>query len=100
MRAGIASGIAAWAAFTLPSAAVMAAAGAGVVTVGATAGSPGWIAGLRALAVAVVARAAWAMAKACLRRPAAWLGAIACTMVVLAAARSTSSAVPWRDWSS
>lgn len=92
-RAGIAGGIAAWAAFTLPSAVVMAAAGAGVVTVGATAGSPGWIAGLRALAVAVVARAAWAMAKACLRRPAAWLGAIACTMVVLAAARSTSSAV-------
>ena len=61
-RAGIAGGIAAWAAFTLPSAAVMAAAGAGVVTVGATAGSSGWIAGLRALAVAVVARAAWAMA--------------------------------------
>jgi chromate transporter len=92
-RAGLAGGIAAWAAFTLPSATVMAAAGAGVVTVGATEGSMGWMAGLRALAVAVVARAAWGMARASLRRPAAWFGALACALAVLVAARSASSTI-------
>jgi chromate transporter len=86
-RAGLMGAMAAWAAFTLPSAAVLAAAGAGLVAGGTEISGAGWLAGLRALAVAAVARAAWSMARA-LGGGGPLIGAAACTVAVLAVARA------------
>lgn len=85
-RAGTMGAVAAWAAFTLPSAAVLAAAGAGLVAAGAEVAGAGWLAGLRALAVAAVARAAWSMARA-LGGAGQVVGAVACGAAVLALGR-------------
>ncbi|QLD11116.1 chromate efflux transporter [Microbacterium oleivorans] len=61
-RAGLAGGLAAFAAFTLPSAALMVAAAASVDTVSGPV-SAGVIDGLKIVAVAVVAHAVWGMAR-------------------------------------
>jgi len=58
MRGGWAGGIAAWIGFTLPSAAVMAAAAYGVDVLSGS----GIVHGLKLVAVAVVAQAVWGMA--------------------------------------
>ncbi len=58
-RAGLAGGLAAWAAFTLPSALAMIAFAYGIARLGV--GEAGWVAGLKAAAVAVVANAVWQM---------------------------------------
>ncbi|KOX15761.1 chromate efflux transporter [Nocardiopsis sp. NRRL B-16309] len=60
-RAGYAGMAAAWAAFTLPSAVLMAAFALGVQAIGAEPGA-GWLLGLKAAAVAVVAHAVLGMA--------------------------------------
>jgi len=62
-RAGIPGAFAAWLGFTLPSALAMALFAFGVAAWGDAAGS-GWLAGLKAMAVAVVAQAVWGMANA------------------------------------
>jgi len=85
-RAGMTGAVAAWAAFTLPSAAVLAAAGAGLVAAGAGIADAGWLAGLRAVAVAAVARAAWSMARA-LGGAGQVAGAVACGVAVLVLGR-------------
>jgi len=61
-RAGLAGGVAAFAAFTLPSAALMVAAAASVDAVSGPV-SAGAIDGLKVVAVAVVAHAVWGMAR-------------------------------------
>lgn len=60
-RAGYAGMAAAWAAFTLPSAALMAAFALGAQALAPDPGA-GWLLGLKAAAVAVVAHALWGMA--------------------------------------
>lgn len=62
MRGGIPGAVAAWLGFTLPSAVIMIAAGYGILALGAG-DEPGWLAGLKIVAVAVVAQAVWGMAK-------------------------------------
>lgn len=61
-RAGLPGAVAAWLGFTLPSAALMVAAGYGVLALG-TGGEPPWLAALKIVAVAVVAQAVWGMAR-------------------------------------
>lgn len=61
-RAGIGGLVAAWLGFTMPSAIVLVAVAFGVASLGDAAGV-GWLAGLKAAAVAVVAQAVIAMAK-------------------------------------
>ncbi len=61
-RAGYAGMLAAWTAFTLPSALLLIAFAYGVTALGAEAGA-GWIQGLKAAAVAVVAHAVLGMAR-------------------------------------
>ncbi|MDE0397763.1 MAG: chromate transporter, partial [Candidatus Poribacteria bacterium] len=61
-RAGYAGALAAWLGFTAPSAALMVGLGYGVVAY-ADAIPPGLLAGLKAVVVAVVARAVWGMAR-------------------------------------
>ena len=63
MRGGWLGGLAAWAAFTLPSAILMAAFAYGVVAAGDLSGA-GWLAGLKAAAAAVVAQALLGMSRA------------------------------------
>ncbi len=60
-RGGIPGAIAAWAAFTLPSAIIMLLAAYGVHWVGQEQGAT-WLHGLKVVAVAVVAQAVWSMA--------------------------------------
>jgi len=60
-RGGIPGAIAAWAAFTLPSAIIMLLAAYGVHWVGQEQGAS-WLHGLKVVAVAVVAQAVWSMA--------------------------------------
>lgn len=59
-RGGIAGALAAWCGFTLPSAAVMILFAYGVAVLDGAAGA-GWLFGLKATAVAVVAQAVWQM---------------------------------------
>jgi chromate transporter len=61
-RAGLPGLIAAWLGFTLPSALVMIGFGYGLDVLGGAAGA-GWVHGLKAAAVAVVANAVWSMAR-------------------------------------
>ena len=61
-RAGLPGALAAWFAFTMPSAIALVVFGFGVTTFGETIGS-GALHGLKVVAVAVVAQAVWAMAK-------------------------------------
>ncbi|MBL28445.1 MAG: chromate transporter [Rhodospirillaceae bacterium] len=62
IRAGVPGALAAWTAFTLPSAILMVVFAYGVGAFGATA-EAGWLHGLKAVAVAVVAQAVWGMAR-------------------------------------
>ncbi len=62
LRAGVAGGLAAWLAFTAPSAAALIAFGYGMDTLGDLAHVP-WLHGLKIVAVAVVAQAVWGMAR-------------------------------------
>ena len=61
-RAGIAGGVAAWLGFTLPSAVLLILFGYGVAAFGELAAA-GWLRGLKAVAVAVVAFAVYGMAR-------------------------------------
>jgi chromate transporter len=61
-RAGLPGALAAWFAFTMPSAIALVVFGFGVTTFGETIGS-GALHGLKVVAVAVVAQAVWAMAR-------------------------------------
>ncbi len=61
-RGGMTGALAAWLGFTLPSALLMIAAGYGILAAG-TDGTPGWLEGLKIVAVAVVAQAVWGMAR-------------------------------------
>ncbi|MCW5697157.1 MAG: chromate efflux transporter [Bauldia sp.] len=61
-RAGVPGALAAWTAFTLPSAILMAAVAYGVLSVG-VGDAPAWLHALKLVAVAVVAQAVWGMAK-------------------------------------
>jgi chromate transporter len=82
MRAGWGGMLAAWVAFTLPSAALLTLFGIGLARYGAIADS-GIVHGLKIVAVAIVAQAVWGMAKSlCPDRPRAML-AIAATLLVL-----------------
>lgn len=88
MRAGPLGGLAAFVAFTLPSALVMAALGLGLgARLGAGAADPllaGAITGLGLVAVAVVAQAVLGMARSlCPDRPRAAIAAVALALVVL-----------------
>jgi chromate transporter len=86
LQRGLAGGLAAWVGFTLPSAVLMTAFAYGVSALGAL-GAAGWLAGLKAAAVAVVAQAVWAMgAKLCPDRPRATLALAAAGALLLAPA--------------
>jgi len=85
-RAGVRGLLAAWAGFTLPSAALLVGFAYGVLAAGPTTGT-GWLAGLEAAAVAVVAQAVLGMARTLapdLRRAA--LAALAAAATLLAPA--------------
>jgi chromate transporter len=62
VQRGLAGGLAAWLGFTLPSAFLMIGFAYGVTTLGDLE-SAGWLRGLKAAAVAVVAQAVWAMGR-------------------------------------
>jgi chromate transporter len=62
LKRGLAGGLAAWVGFTLPSALLMLAFAAGVAALGDLAHA-GWLHGLKAAAVAVVAQAVWLMSR-------------------------------------
>lgn len=82
-RAGLSGGLAAWLGFTAPSAALLVLFAYGVAHFGDLE-SAGWLGGLKAAAVAVVALAVWGMAGSlCPDRPRAAI-AIAATVGVLA----------------
>jgi chromate transporter len=75
-RAGLAGGLAAWTAFTLPSALLLVLFAYGVTAVDAA--EAGWLSGLKLAAVAVVAHALWGMARSlCPDRPRATIAFIA-----------------------
>ena len=83
-RAGLPGALAAWLGFTLPSAIALVLFALGVARLGDGVGA-GWLDGLRIVAVAVVARAVWGMARSlCPDAPRATLAVVA-TVVVLAA---------------
>lgn len=82
MRAGWAGMLAAWVAFTLPSAILLIVFGLGLSRYGGIAGS-GAVHGLKIVAVAIVAQAVWGMARSlCPDRPRAML-AVAATLLTL-----------------
>lgn len=84
MRGGLGGGIAAWLGFTLPSAAIMVGFAYGVAWLDPGSGA-GWLHGLKLVAAAAVAQAAWAMGQSlCPDRPRAGL-AIAAAMLCAAA---------------
>ena len=81
-RAGLAGAAAAWLGFTLPSAAAMVLFALGVARFAGEAGA-GWLDGLKVVAVAVVARAVWTMARQlCPDRPRAALAVLAAIAVL------------------
>ena len=81
-RAGLAGAAAAWLGFTLPSAAAMVLFALGVARFSGEAGA-GWLDGLKVVAVAVVARAVWTMARQlCPDRPRAALAVLAAIAVL------------------
>ncbi len=84
LQRGFAGGLVAWLGFTLPSALLMIGFAYGVAAAGHLGGA-GWLQGLKATAVAVVAQAVWAMAvRLCPDRPRVTLAlAAAVTLVVL-----------------
>ncbi|WP_245943950.1 chromate efflux transporter [Acuticoccus kandeliae] len=83
-RAGLAGLFAAWTAFTLPSAIVLAAFGLLIAHLGIVEGA-GWLAGLKATAVAVVAHALYGMARSlAATREKATIAGLAAIIVLLA----------------
>uniref|UniRef100_UPI0038B36C00 chromate efflux transporter n=1 Tax=Algihabitans albus TaxID=2164067 RepID=UPI0038B36C00 len=83
-RAGWLGGLAAWTAFTLPSALLMIAFAYGVVALGDVSGA-GWLTGLKLVAVAVVVQALWQMANSlCPDRPRAGLALGGAALALLA----------------
>jgi len=83
LRRGIAGGLAAWLGFTLPSAALMIAFGYGLEALGPLVGA-GWLRGLKAVAVAVVAQAVWQMGrKLCPDVPRAFLAGVSAGLAIL-----------------
>jgi chromate transporter len=83
-RGGLAGGVAAWLAFTLPSAVALVAFGYGAAALTGTLGR-GALHGLQVVAVAVVAQAVWSMARSLSPdRPRATITVIA-TLIVIAA---------------
>jgi chromate transporter len=83
LRAGIPGGLAAWLAFTAPSALAMIAFGYGVAAFGQLA-RQGWLHGLEVVAVAVVAQAVWTMARTtCTDVPRTLIGMIAAVVILL-----------------
>ncbi|WP_431732394.1 chromate transporter [Chromobacterium vaccinii] len=90
-RGGLAGALAAWLGFTLPSALLMLSLALGL-SHHAQAIPPGVLHGLKLAAVAVVAQAAWSMARQlCPDRPRLTLMAITCCLALLIAA-------PWLGW--
>ncbi|MDD5201110.1 MAG: chromate efflux transporter [Terrimicrobiaceae bacterium] len=81
LRAGLAGAFAAWAAFTLPSAAIMIACAYGI---GAIKPGAAWLHGLKIAAVAVVAQAVWQMARKLCPDPARAGIALGATALALA----------------
>jgi len=82
-RAGLVGGIVAWLGFALPSALAMTLFGLGLNTFGAYV-SPGWLHGLKVVAVAVVAQAVWGMAlRLAPDRPRATIALAAAVLLVL-----------------
>lgn len=80
-RAGLAGGLAAWCAFTLPSALIMVAAAYGLAAFAAV--DAGWLQGLKIAAVAVVAHALWGMAQSlCPDRPRAGIALIGAIIAI------------------
>ncbi|MDD2763538.1 MAG: chromate efflux transporter [Opitutaceae bacterium] len=83
LQRGLAGGLAAWLGFTLPSTALMIAFACGVMAAGPL-GTAGWLQGLKAAAVAVVAQAVWNMAVSlCPDRPRATLALGAAVALLL-----------------
>lgn len=82
-RAGLPGGLAAWLAFTAPSALLMLAFGYGTLAFG-DAVSRDWLHGFKVVAVAVVAQAVWAMARASAADSARATIAVAAAILVLA----------------
>lgn len=91
-RAGYAGMLAAWVGFTLPSVVLMVAFALGVAHLGDISDA-GWLAGLKAAAVAVVAQAAFLIVLL-VPHPAAQVGAIAAGMVAATVALSPIDAPP------
>ncbi len=84
MRAGMGGGLAAWAGFTLPSAAILILFALGLERFGHGSGQPGWLHGLMIVAVAVVAQAVWGMMRSlCPDRPRATLMVVAALVMLL-----------------
>src|SRR5215470_4867651 len=82
MRAGYLGGLAAWTAFTLPSAIVLLLFAYGVGSLGGPVGS-GLLHGLKLVAVAVVAQAVWGMARSlCPDRERASIAAVAALIIL------------------
>lgn len=82
-RGGLSGGVAAWLGFTFPSALLMTACAYGIVLVGGDV-EPGWLAGLKLAAVAVVANAVIGMARClCPDRPRATVAAVGCLIALL-----------------
>ncbi|MEX2125551.1 MAG: chromate efflux transporter [Woeseia sp.] len=85
-RAGLAGGLAAWLAFTTPSALLLIAFGYGVVALGDTL-SHDWLHGLKVVAVAVVAQALTGMARvSCADVPRATIAVIAAVVILVSPA--------------
>jgi chromate transporter len=82
VRAGLPGALAAWLGFTLPSAVLMVLFALGLVQM-AGAADAGWLGGLKVVAVAVVARAVWTMARQlCPDRPRAILAVVTAVLVL------------------
>lgn len=85
VRAGFRGLLAAWIAFTMPSAILMVAFAYGVASIGGSLGS-GWLAGLKAAAVAVVVQAVISMARSlCIGRERATIAVVAAAIASLLA---------------
>jgi len=82
LRAGLLGGLAAWAGFTLPSAAALIALAGGIG--GDSLTHAGWVHGLKLVAVAVVAQAVWSMARSLAPdRPRATMAVVSALTVLL-----------------
>jgi chromate transporter len=82
-RGGILGALCSWGAFTLPSATIMLSAAYGIRWMGGNE-SPGWLHGLKIVAVAVVAQAVWSMAtRLCTDRTRVTFALVAAVVILL-----------------